>query len=239
MKLQRWTVISEAEPVPFGNKGRVKFKWHCVCECGTEQIVDEQGLKSGRSRSCGCIRKDKWTYEARNHPLFMRWYSMIQRCHNPMSQAYENYGARGIIVSEEFRSEPEGFWNYVDHVGLPPSPEMTIDRIDNDGNYERGNLRWADSLTQVFNRRNSVQGHSGKKVDGITVIAPSPTYKSYKHMNNRHQGRDMVCARWMKSKGGGFNNFLEDMGIRPDDSTLKRYDVNLPFSQENCYWGSH
>lgn len=85
---------------------------------------------------------------------YKAWHAMIQRCENPKYSNYRTYGARGIRVCEEWKG-PSGFRNFMAHVGPRPNNSMSIDRIDNNGNYEPGNVRWADDFTQNNNRSTS------------------------------------------------------------------------------------
>lgn len=84
------------------------------------------------------------------HPVYGVWATMIQRCHNPNLKQYARYGARGITVCQEWRDSFEAF---LTHIGPRPSPEYSIDRIDNDKGYFPGNVRWATRQEQVANRR--------------------------------------------------------------------------------------
>lgn len=83
-------------------------------------------------------------------PEYNAWLKMRKRCGNPKDKAYRNYGARGIHVCPEWQRSFEAFFA---HVGPKPSPDLSIDRIDNDRGYEPGNVRWADTSTQNRNRR--------------------------------------------------------------------------------------
>lgn len=89
------------------------------------------------------------TRQGSRHPLYERWSGMWARCTNPHSQAFRHYGARGITVCERWRDFPA----FAEDMGLPPSPRHSLDRIDNDGHYEPGNVRWATSKEQTANRR--------------------------------------------------------------------------------------
>jgi hypothetical protein len=87
-----------------------------------------------------------------SHPLYGRWQGMMKRCHNKNNPCYKDWGGRGITVCERWKD----FWAYVQDIkalGTPPSPSHSIDRIDNDGNYKPGNVRWATPREQVLNSR--------------------------------------------------------------------------------------
>jgi hypothetical protein len=86
------------------------------------------------------------------HPLYPTWRSMIRRCNNPNYKSYKHYGARGVMVCNEWLGQ-KGFWNFVNSVGMKPDPRFSLDRINVNGNYEPSNCRWADSKTQINNRR--------------------------------------------------------------------------------------
>lgn len=142
-----WTVVSYAN----------KKKWLCRCECGEQRSVLGASLRNGASTSCGCTRMESMADAKRTHgrylsPIYKIWTQMIQRCHNPNSTAYHDYGARGIAVCDRWR---ESFENFLADVGERPSATMSIDRIDNLKGYEPGNVRWSTVHQQLNNRRNT------------------------------------------------------------------------------------
>lgn len=128
--------------------------WLCYCACGKEKAIRADVLRSGAAGSCGhCSRP---SIIERNgfskHQLFQTWNSMMSRCYNKNIPSYKNYGGRGIKVYEEWHS-PISFYKWIED-NLGPRPEnYSLDRINVYGNYEPGNLRWADSQEQVNNRR--------------------------------------------------------------------------------------
>jgi hypothetical protein len=142
--------------------------WLCRCECGTEKDVDGAALKSGLTKSCGCGRAANFRTDGL-HTRYRReyavWQQAIQRCHNPTAQGYGRYGARGIEVCDRWRSS---FAAFIEDMGPRPGDDLSLDREDNDGNYEAGNCRWATRVQQCRNMRsNHVIEHDGRT---LTVI---------------------------------------------------------------------
>lgn len=131
----------------------------CCCECGRVREIAAESLRHGRSRSCGCFRTDTVSSYARKHgiwtfdrKLYHVWWQMIARCENPNHQVYRYYGARGIKVCRRWRKSVAAF---VADMGPRPSG-LTLERENNDGNYEPSNCRWATRAEQVHNRRCSI-----------------------------------------------------------------------------------
>jgi hypothetical protein len=135
-----------------GDGGRVK--WLCACECGGSGVYAKNTLDFGRSH-CGCEanRMPSLSHGMRYHPLYSIWRSMIRRCTSEKCHDYPNYGGRGIKVYTPWVKNMKEFFEY-----MGPRPEgHSLDRIDVDGNYEPGNVRWATAKTQGYNKRNTVK----------------------------------------------------------------------------------
>lgn len=143
----RLTAIKHA-----GRNERNSALWLCTCDCGNEKLVAYAELKTGRTKSCGCIRRERAAQMNAKHGMsyskeFVSWTKAKDRCFNSKHPAFHKYGGSGITMCDKWKNSFEEFYS---ELGLCPRGH-TIDRIDNNKGYEPGNCRWASKKTQSQN----------------------------------------------------------------------------------------
>ena len=136
------------------------IQWLCRCNCGTEKIIAGSHLRGGLIQSCGCFLRERRSAGNIRHgharigkrsKMFQAWCGMRARCTNPRNKFWKSYGGRGIQVCERWQG-PDGFSNFLADMGERPE-RMTLDRINNDGDYTPSNCRWATQHEQRMNQR--------------------------------------------------------------------------------------
>lgn len=174
------------------DNGKRKTYYVCQCDCGNVKVVRSDALISGVTKSCGCIKKeqDKTNLTA-NHShkmsgtrIYETWQDMKRRCYNKQNTRYDRYGGRGITVCEEWLNNFESFYNWAINNGY--ADNLTIDRIDNDGNYEPSNCKWSTVKEQCNNRSSNINitiGNATKSLMGWCEIFNV----DYKKVHARYQ----------------------------------------------------
>lgn len=156
-----------ALPISSGSKYKARYGIY-RCQCGNEFTTQTTRIKSGHTKSCGCYQKQRasdanTTHGLSSHPLFFTWASMVSRCHNPNDDGYSYYGGRGIIVCDEWRYNPQAFFDWNEKLGRTGT--LTTERKNNDGDYTPDNCRLATKAEQARNTivicSNNTSGYKG------------------------------------------------------------------------------
>lgn len=168
-----------------------RTQWHCGCDCGNKIIAIASHLRSGHTQSCGCLKIETTINRSTKHgakrriktsPEYESWRGAKARCFRTTYRRYADWGGRGITMCEEWKNDFTAFLR-----DMGPCPEgRSIDRIDNDGNYEPGNCRWATRSEQVRNSR--------PRKKGYTKFQPCRRFIE-------HEGRSLSVRDWAKELG--------------------------------------
>lgn len=178
------TVIAEC-----GKDHRGEISWICKCECGNvTHPIKGSVLRNGKSTSCGCYAKRLASERCSTHRksqtrLYSIWQGMKGRCFRITSPAYKYYGGRGITVCDEWKNDFEAFYDWAMSNGY--KDELTIDRIDVNGNYEPDNCRWATRKEQTMNKRRTVMIEINGVLKSLLTISKE-TGIPYKTLYNRY-----------------------------------------------------
>jgi hypothetical protein len=174
-KFGYWTVL---EKVSKKRNGRTLIYWKCQCSCGVNKEIAQSCLLRGGSKSCGCFRlvwatTSQTLRGAHRLPLKVQrcWWDIKQRCYNPKHVSWKYYGGRGITVCDRWLNDVRAF---VKDMGIPSTDDLSIDRINVDGNYEPSNCRWATSVEQANNKRNSRKHRDKTPFSIVQLTNPEP-----------------------------------------------------------------
>lgn len=179
-----------------------KLLWKCKCDCGNDFIAIGENIKSGNTKSCGCLFKEEiikrnTIHGLRYHLLYKTWKHIKERCTNVKSKDYKYYGGRGIKICDEWKDDVKTFYDWCMSNGWKKGLE--IDREDNNGNYEPGNCRFVTHKTNGRNTRKSlIWIIDGKEFSSANAAA--------KELNKSEYIIRKMCNR-VKNKKGQENNF--------------------------------
>ena len=188
----------------------MRKKWLCRCVCGNQKLVNTGPLTTGKSTGCGCWRiKHGSTSKKQPSPEYKAWASMKQRCLNPNTSRYKDYGGRGITICETWLNS---FMAFLEDMGTKPSPDHSLDRIDNHGTYNAANCRWATRSQQQLNKR----PHSFENLP-----------HGADHWTKKHPQRAVAIARAniIKAHGSGEQNGNAKL-TRTTAKELRKYASN-------------
>lgn len=183
----RLVVVSEA---PVKNQ---QSMWLCQCDCGEEIVARGNSLRYGHPQSCGCLQREKMALRLTRHGRcytkeYRAYINAKSRCENPRATHFESYGGRGI----EFRFSC--FEDFYAELGDRPTPTHSVDRINVDGHYERGNVRWAVKRVQQYNRRPQSE-HPGVSKRGNKWRAYRIVDGKQKHLGYFNTIEEAMAAR--------------------------------------------
>lgn len=170
-------VLGYSDPAPSGTRRRL---YEALCDCGTVCVKRHNNLQSGITNSCGCLQRERTGDAVRKHgqrrhdstggktKTYRTWLGIKARCSNPTNVDFHRYGARGINVCQAW---DESFEQFLADMGQHPGGDLSIDRIDVNGNYEPGNCRWATPKEQANNRRSAVRFEYQGRVMSVPDLA--------------------------------------------------------------------
>lgn len=204
-KIGRWQVLRVAESGREPN-GKAVTRYLCLCECGTTRVVLTSSLRGERrSQSCGCLKKEKIAGRMLTHghaiggsvtKEYRAWLHMRDRCRNPRNKRYRHYGGRGITVCERWL---DSFANFLADMGYAPKG-ATLERRDNNGNYDPGNCKWATYSEQNKNRRCHVIVWRGQSYPTLKSFAVAHKL-NYKKFHRLYRTEHVPLEEILKQEG--------------------------------------
>ena len=188
------------------SRKRRKSIWNCTCVCGNTAYCESYSLRNGNTVSCGCRRTDRphTTHGKTHDPVYRIWQGMKERCFNENSARYPYYGGRGITVCSEWKNDFSAFYKWAMENGYEHG--LSLDRIDNNGNYCPNNCRWASRSTQARNKRVTIM---------VTVNGDTKSLSDWSDITGVNV--DALRERYRKGVKKGVSNFNNDF-LLPSNS---------------------
>lgn len=179
-KFSRLTAIKKLDRI----NGR--YCWLFECECGKIKVAEKYDVEKGKIQSCGCLKGEK--HGMANSKEYKSWQHMKDRCLNPKHKNYSLYGGRGIKICDRWKSS---FKNFLEDMGHRPNTNCSLDRIDNNGNYEPSNCRWVNQRVQCNNKNNNVKLVFNNETRSITDWSRELDISYGSLVHHHSKGRDL------------------------------------------------
>lgn len=233
---ERLTVISY-NGIAYRKSGTHYHSWRCICSCGNECIAEGKSLISGAKRSCGCLNKEvlasgncRRTHGMVGTHLYHIWRGMKDRCLNFNNKNYDRYGGRGIKICNEWLDNFQAFYDWAIENGYQEG--LTIDRINNNGNYEPLNCRWVNYIVQANNRSNNhlitVDGETHTVSEWSRITGLNPQLIS--HRANRGDSNEEIFNKEFPKVE--INKLYEYQG---EKHTIKEYSEMFGISKDTLH----
>jgi len=213
MKFNRLLVLEKTDKPKTANKNNRQSFWLCICDCGNKKTVASYSLTHGETKSCGCIltevlldrNKKMQKHNMTGERIYRIYDNMKRRCRDKNNKSFKDYGGRGITVCDYWLDREKGFINFYNwSMENGYNDSLTIDRVDNDGNYEPNNCKWTTIKEQARNKRsNSRATVNGKYYNTLIELSEDYPKIGYKNICNRyfHGDRDDRLIRAVANNG--------------------------------------